>query len=344
MGERVAKDSYIIINGDDNFVFIEIPIPKKKSVKTKKPLYITSRKILVRIVIFLIIFCCWYYDIITTIWAYSWWSLWDIVTGSMNILFGAIAIAFSLWALSVDMQKVEKWIIDLVIITFLLLIVAIVYFTYEFSPALFLQLLSIILLHVWILVFVRTKHVYLETRIDMSIWWIAQVWVITFGLFVATIVTLFVWVTIVDAPLECETLYDNLQTASYSSIEPIKDASLSILDRSKQSVKDAAIVLWTSSEEWLIARLTNTVVDQVLEDKELVRDSFCEMVVTILEQRVDKSIRSSSVYILLFLLLSPFMTLLFRVVSIVTWFVLRLLKIVWVYSWKKRMRWIKELR
>jgi len=111
--------------------------------------------------------------------------------------------------------------------------------------------------------------------------------------------------------------------------------------RCSSNWSDFFLTFW--NEPWMIGVLQNTLIDQVLDDQELVRDSFCEMIATILEERVDKSVWSFSVYLILFLIVSPIMTLVFRVVSFLSWIVLHVLKLLWVFKWKKRMRWIKEL-
>lgn len=304
-----------------------------------------NRKILIRVAILLLIFLWWYFTVVSIIW---WWyteNLWTLISNSWTLILWAVAIAFSLWILSIDIQKAEHWVVDLLNVIVLLWIVAYIYFTKEFSWTLFLQLIAIVLFHTAIFVYIRTKQTYLQTRVDTSIRGVAQIGVISFWLFVSVIVTLFVWMKIVDTPLECEALYTNLQQASYSSIEPVKDVSVNMLDWSKQSVKEIAESIGKTpiNEPWMIGVLQNTLIDQVLDDQELVRDSFCEMIATILEERVDKSVWSFSVYLILFLIVSPIMTLVFRVVSFLSWIVLHVLKLLWVFKWKKRMRWIKEL-
>ncbi len=308
---------------------------------------ITSWKILTRVIILLVIFCRWYYSVVTTIWNGWWIILSDALAWASIILVSSMIMIWSLSLLTIDIQKVEWWIVDLVNAVVLLLIVAVVYFTHEFSWVVFLQLLAIVFFHIWIAVFLRIKENYFKTRLDTSIWWIAEVWIVSFWIIVSIIVTLFLWIKIVDAPLECDALYDNLQKASYSSILPVKDASQNILAISQQNLWDFAEKLWSSipknSESSFATMLKTSVIDQVLEDKELVRESFCEMIAKLLDNRVTNNVWSLSVYIILFLLLSPIMTLLFRVVSIIVWIVLKILKFFHVYKRKKKMKQIKKL-
>ncbi len=300
-----------------------------------------KNKQFLRIVVLLIIWAIWYYSTISLIRTFFpsdvsallYWLFALVVAASITIL--------SLTLLSIDVRTFSKGALQLVSIVLLLSIVSVIYFTHTFSPEVFLKLLSIVLIHLWFHFYLQQKSHYLTTRIETSIWWIATYGVLMFSLILSVWLALFFAVEVTKAPMQCAQIYDKLEQVTHSPLDAVQEWSTTLLDRGQQVIglNTTQWSLW-----WLWDMLINhPLLQQFQDDHELVRQSFCEVIVTLINEKVSQWVWILAVVFILFILFSPLLTLWFRCIQLIIWLLLLLLRSVWVYVWRDHTLVVKQL-
>lgn len=294
-----------------------------------------------RLVILLAVFAVAYFHIISILWTLSPETIIETINAGLMLIGRSVVVLCVLTLLSLDVRSIRFWYIELISIFVLLLLVGAIYYTVPYSTPLFFKLMAIIIFHLWIHVFLRYKHVYLTNRIINSSWWIAKYWVILYSLLMTLVVTLFMTVELLQQPLECEEVAEYVEETTQTTVINVQEWWWDLLGWSQRPVWE--ILDRLDSRSWWYTRF-GSLIERVQEDQELVRLSFCEMIATLVQEKVGQWVWIIAVMIIMFLVLLPVLTLIYRLSQIIIWLLIKTLTLAWVYKREKRMRQVKELR
>lgn len=159
-------------------------------------------------------------------------------------------------------------------------------------------------------------------------------------------------VQLMNAEIKCEKIYESVEKLVVSPVKPISEWAvwLSTLVQKPvdavvniESLQENTAYSWSLSVVSLYDVAKAKVVDEIIEDKAQVRDSICEIIASNVEKNIQKWLWIIPTMVLLFLIVSPLVSLAFRVFSVVSWLLLKLLIAIKAFSWIVHMKETKEL-
>lgn len=223
----------------------------------------------------------------------------------------------------------------------------------------------------WVLVmllayrFISIKRKNYQSHRRTSSFAITNVGIGSFGVGMAAVCSLLFSAALLKAPITCEAVYNRYDKAIESPLVPIHRSQQSLESLGEQSVfgvlqslqeeiPDVEEVEELSQQDsipqsrWLIVKDTfndakKNLVDETLEQRSIVTQNICELVIGQITEIRKKATRNISIVVLLFVILSPLVTLRFRLVGFVGWIVFKILMLLGVYRVKKKLVTVEEI-
>lgn len=191
---------------------------------------------------------------------------------------------------------------------------------------------------------------------------ISLAWNNVFALWTALIGAVIVSLSIMTKPLTCEYIYSRYDSIVESPLLPIEWSQQSLQSLWEQSVfsllkqYNQSDIQWEDTEEleeWNTKnRLTSlesaflsakqSIIDETLEQRSVVTQNVCELVLWQIEDIRKTATRNISIVILLLVILSPIITLRFHLVSYISRWIFKLLIVFGVFRPKKKVITVDE--
>lgn len=227
--------------------------------------------------------------------------------------------------------------------------------------------ISVIL--IWLLI-VSKRQAYEKYR-QVSSTTINLVWIGTLWVWTAAVCALLTSMSIIKTPLTCEVVYDWYDKALESPLVPLHRSEDSLESLGEQSVfsflntlkteeidennsdedKDSFFLEqeWTDTQTWrwslqsTFSQAKESLIDETLEQRSIVTQNVCQLVLDQIEEIRKTASWNISIVALLFVILSPIVTLWFRVIALLGWIVFKVLMVCGVFKMKKRLVIVSEV-
>jgi len=289
--------------------------------------------------------------LVVSIWIW-WWSIplwWVVFSSYILVILGAALLAVFWTLLSVLWNVYPIRNLQFVIALLLFAQLAIAYAIFGTSSEWFFVMMMTIVFHLGMYSFFWTKRMYFDNRLRTNPWAMSTIWIGTFGSVIWVTVSIMLWMQLLNAEVKCEKIYDSIETLVLSPIQPISYAARWVSEKWKQPMDSVMDFDEEETFSWSLSLVSwydvakAKVVDEIADDKEKVRSSMCEIIASNVEEKVQHWLGFIPTMVLLFLIVSPLVSIAFRILSIVIWIVIQLLIVTRVFNWKKRVRHTKEL-
>ena len=232
------------------------------------------------------------------------------------------------------------------------------YLLYENSLRGLLRVIACVGVCVVTFVLISTKRQAFDMYRTVSSRRISLAWSWIFAVWTAVIWSLLVSVSMITVPLTCESIYSRYDKIIQSPLVPIQRSEQSLQSLWEQSVFSALRNLQQESEEWweqlqpsdddrtwsrrsalttTFNETKQTLIDETLEQRSLVTQNVCELVLWQIDEIRKTASWNISIVILLFVILSPIITLWFRFVSYGSRAAFKILMLFGLFRNKKRV-------
>lgn len=252
--------------------------------------------------------------------------------------------------LAVILNRYPTRYLQLIIALLLFVQLAITFSVYGTTTRGFFVMILVLLIHMALYSFFLSKTNYFESRLHTTPWSISAVWIAGFGSVIGVMIGVMMGYQLLTADIDCESLINRVQSFVYSPVAPVSNLSATLVSRWEKPMsvlrgdENAQTYSWSVSSMSIYEVARAKVVDQILEDKEQVRQSICDIVADNIESKIQRGWGFIPTIVLLLIIVSPIVTIAFRALSIVIWILIKLLIALRVFQWEERVRQTKELR
>ncbi len=193
------------------------------------------------------------------------------------------------------------------------------------------QLLSWIVLLIWIFILLQIKQSSLENKITMQYRTLQYAWVFIFSFFVATFVAIYSYWSFRSIPFSCEDIQESQDWFIDMVLSPIRYGN-DVFNILEENIRNFLITDVQVALEWfvdidftkeesptLFRKIKNTVIMETLEEKRVVDWSICEFMMSLVSEKVKNPWFQYSAIMLMILLLYPFVSITFFLMVVVSY-------------------------
>lgn len=311
----------------------------------------------------------WYTILFSSAWTFSQQPL----VVSVLIWMSAI-ILFSTWRVVsvkkyLSLRNILFW-----MSAFSVLCVIIAYIFLDQSFQWLLRVFVWLIINILVLLLINAKYTASTIYRTASSMRISLAWNNMFALWTALIGAVIVSLSIMSKPLTCEYIYSRYDSITESPMIPLSWSQQSLESIGEQSVftllKDYRTQGEENQEEQIAEETNNSsstsldnsenngwwtwiesafitakqsIIDETLEQRSVVTQNVCQLVLWQIEDIRKTATRNISIVILLLVVLSPLITLRFRLVSYISRWIFKILVVFGVFSSKKKVITVNEL-
>ena len=138
--------------------------------------------------------------------------------------------------------------------------------------------------------------------------------------------SLLLWMQFAEATLECDEVYTTFERLTDSPIRPLQRLSQWIINPQPTPIEPA--------QQWFLSLLNSELIQKATSGRTMLRDSICQWVTQQLQWRVQTSRWVVWVVVLIFIVISPLLSIIYRIASLLLWLALWVLVKFEVYQRK----------